>query len=325
MATREVDSRPRFQWRWDEGTRNAPALMERGTSAVHDGVAYFSPGGSQDVFACDPNNEYVWSLLTPCPQRRYGLVVINHRLTAVGGESPSGQATNRIFSYNDSSWEECYPPMPTKRVYPAVVCFCETLIAAGGGASWGGNCLDVVEVMDTSTETRKWDTACSLPEPVSDMMAIALGKDLFFVGGYRGRGSTFHVCQTVLKCDTNDLFDSCIQNTPSHKEVWKPVADVPAYNTSCVKMFGQLLAVGGSTDFGVGLYKPTNAIYMYDPCSDSWPIVGHMPTARHSSLVVAIKNSIVVVGGRLLARFIYPRRCKIVEVGFLLLSGEPIV
>lgn len=332
MATKEPDgeSVPRFQWRWEEGT-NAPAEMERGSSVVHDGVAYFNPAGSQDVFAYTPNNECVWSPLKakPC-QRRFGLVVVNHYLTAVGGESPSGpnwEATNCIFSFKGNTWEECYRPMPTKRLYPGVVCFREYLVAAGGGERWGGRCVDVVEVLDT--ETLLWYTACSLPDPVTDMMAIALGTNLFFVGGFRGSGSSIHVCRTVLRCGKEDLLNSCIISSPSqqspnkHTKVrYDTVADIPAYNTSCVKMFGWLLAIGGSTDFGVGLFSATNAVYRYDPDSNSWPIVGHLPTARHSSLVVAIGNSIVVVGGRTLPRFIKPRKCSIVEVGFLLLSGE---
>ena len=74
----------------------------------------------------------------------------------------------------------------------------------------------------------------------------------------------------------------------------------------CTTLNGRVLAVVGvdSDD------NPTAAVHMYNTKSDSWPLVGHMPTDRSRCLVVALHNRIIAVGGT-----IQDESCSTVECG----------
>ena len=154
MAMAEVWDVQQLKLTW-ETCRDAPRKMWRGAAVAHGSVGYFSSYRSHDVFAYDSEKDD-WSKLPECPQRNFGLAVINNLLTAVGVFS--GDFTNRLVSFNGSKWVTIFPPMPTKRYYPAVISVQNYLIAAGG---WRvAEALSTVEVMNIAT--REWYTAASL-------------------------------------------------------------------------------------------------------------------------------------------------------------------
>ena len=77
--------------------------------------------------------------------------------------------------------------------------------------------------------------------------------------------------------------------------VWHRVADLPVCKSSCATLCGQLLAVGGCDE---SLEHPTTAIHQYDPATNSWEVISHMPTARYDTLVAVLPgNKLMVVGG----------------------------
>ena len=299
MAMAEVWDVQQLKLTW-ETRRNAPWRMKRGAAAAHGSVGYFSSLGSHDVFAYDSEKDD-WSKLPECPQRDFGLAVINNLLTAVGGLSRSGlfSYTNRLVSFNGSKWVTIFPPMPTKRRYPAVISAQNYLIAAGGVGE--GRLLSTVEVMNSAT--REWYTAASLPETVYLMSATVCGGRLYLLGGlYKNINPT----QVVFTCTLDSLLHSCHppSQTPPHTNeagVWQ-CTDVPMKWSTCTTLNGRVLAVGGSYSADV---------YMYNADSDSWPLVGHMSTARSECLVVGLRDCIIAVGGS----------SSSVEVGYLQLSG----
>ena len=77
--------------------------------------------------------------------------------------------------------------------------------------------------------------------------------------------------------------------------VWHHVANLPVCSSSCATLCGQLLAVGGRDDN----YKNfTTAIHQYNPATNSWEVISHMPTARYDTLVAVLPgNKLMVVGG----------------------------
>ena len=279
-----------------ETRRNAPCAMSRGAAVAHGGVGYFSSDYSRDVFAYDSEKDD-WSQLPECPQRDFGLAVINNLLTAVGGVSSgfySGALTNRLVSFSGSKWVTIFPPMPTKRGHLAVISAQNYLIAAGGY-------LSTVEVMNT--DTQKWYTAASLPQPVWDMSATICGGRLYLWGDFSS---------TVFTCTLDSLLHSCHSSsqTPPHTNeagVWQRIADVPMKYSTCTTLNGRVLAVGGMDSHGT----PTANVYMYNGDSNSWQLVGHMSTARFLCLVVGLRDCIIAVGGHRLS----------VEVYYLQLTG----
>ena len=77
--------------------------------------------------------------------------------------------------------------------------------------------------------------------------------------------------------------------------VWHQVADLPVHSSSCATFCGQLLAVGGGDD---SFKHYSTAIHQYNPATNSWKVISHMPTARSFPLVeVLLGNKLMVVGG----------------------------
>ena len=274
-----------------EACSEAPRKVVRGAAVAHGSLAYFGSLSSSDVFAYDSENDD-WSELPECPQRDFGLAVVNDVLTAVGGGSYGG-CGNRLSSFNGSEWVKMFPPMPTKRVLHTVVSTQNYLIVAGGLGV--GKILSTVEVMDMNT--LEWYTAASLPEPVQNMTATVCGGRLYLLRGY-AYDKNIDSTHAVFTCTLDSLIRSCHppSQTPPHTSeasVWQRVADVPVEDSTCTTLNGRVLTIGGKDSYGTD----TAAVHMYDAKSDSWPLVGYMPTARSNCLVVALRNRIITVGG----------------------------
>ena len=294
-----------FKLTW-EICRKAPCLMSKGAAVAHGSLAYFSSDAGHDVFAYDSLKDD-WSELPECPQSNFGLAVVNNLLTAVGGMS-GGWYTNHISSFSGGKWVVVFPPMPTKRCRADVISAQNYLIAAGGRGGWGvGGVLSTVEVMDMNT--LEWHTAASLPEPVRNMTATVCGGRLYLLGGFV---TNYYASHAVFTCTLDSLIRSCHQTPPhtSEASVWQRVADVPVRNSTCTTLNGRVLAVGGRGSH----YNPTAAVHMYNPDSDSWLVLGNMPTARYLCLVVGLRDCIIAVGG--------VGSYSTVEVGYLQLSGQ---
>ena len=308
----EVWDVQQLKWTW-ETRRNAPCEMERGAAVAHGNVGYFSSSGSRDVFAYDSEKDD-WSKLPECPQRNFGLAVINNLLTAVGGMSSglfSRDFTNRLVSFSGGKWVTVFPPMPTKRCWLTVISAQNYLIAAVGGVGVRGE-LSTVEVMNIAT--REWYTAASLLEPVDLMSATVCGGHLYLLGGYV---KNFNPTHAVFTCTLDSLLHSChpSSQTPPHTNeagVWQRIADVPMDRSTCTTLNGRVLVVGGKDSH----HTDTADVYMYSADSDSWPLVGHMSTARSECLVVGLRDCIIAVGG-----YISDYHSSSVEVGYLQLSG----
>ena len=275
--------------------------MRRGAAVLDGKVVYFSGHWSPVVHAYDSPTQQ-WSTLPECPQVNFSLAVINGLLTAIGGNL-SGQATNTLLSLagedRGRKWMEKFPPMPTKRWSTAAVCSVKSLIVAGGTTGTGRytDNLATVEVMDT--ETCQWLTASSLPHPFNAASATICGDRLYLLGGYDSKDWT----KSLLTCSVPDLLSvppleeqlkRDLSLTDQH-QVWQVVADVPVYRSTCTTINGQLLAVGGCNSSS----DATDAVHRYNPTSNSWEVISHMPTARCWCLVAVLPSSeLMVVGGR---------------------------
>ena len=290
--------------------RNAPCEMVRGTAVAHGNFAYFCSWG-RDVFGYDPEKDD-WSKLPECSQFDFGLAVINNLITAVGGVV-NGQCTNCLSGFRGGQWVTVFPPMPTKRCWPAVISAQNYLIAVGGRGVVGA--LSTVEAMDMNT--LQWSTAASLPKPVRNMSATVSGGCLYLLGGFDEYGRATHA---VFTCTLDSLIHSRhpLSQTPPHTSeasVWQHVADVPVVFSTCITLNEKVLAVGGRDSHG----NPTPAVHMYNPESDLWLRLGNMTTARYDCLVVGLRDCIIAVGGYIFSSF--NRECATVEVGYLQLSG----
>ena len=149
-----------------------------------------------------------------------------------------------------------------------------------------------------NTETVQWYTASSLPFELRYGLATICEDNIYLLG--------YHVMdepRSVLACSMTDLLQSCqsqslgarLKKTLTLKAVWHHVANLPVRSSSCVTLCGQLLAVGGCDD---NFKNFTTAIHQYNPATNSWEVISHMPTARSDPLVAVLPgNKLMVVGG----------------------------
>ena len=270
----------------------APCTMLKPSCVVDGNMAYFNNYDSNDVYSYDSKKQR-WSSLPQLPHRNSNLAVVSGLLTAIGGRLGSN-VTNQLFSLTgEGKWLERFPPMPTKRYGTAAVSSGKSLVVAGGR---GGDYkpLHKVEVMDTVT--LQWSTASSLPFALRYASAT-ICQDLIYLLGYNMSNKP----RSVLACSMADLIQSCRPQslgarleTLTLQEVWHQVADLPVRSSSCATLCGQLLAVGGCDDDN----SYTTAIHQYNPATNSWEVISHMPTARCDTLVAVLPgNKLMVVGG----------------------------
>jgi hypothetical protein len=282
---------PMRQWnlgKWGDGGK-APCGLARGAAVVKGNVAYFMHRNHPNWVCSYDSSTRKWSELPNFPNENSSLAIIKGSLTAIGGDKNSAPDNKLLTLPNDGSekkWVEQFPPMPTKRSHTAVVSTKEHLIVAGGKNE--SSQLDTVEVMNI--QTLVWSRAASLPHPYSQASATICGDYFYMLGGFDKGGAR---TKSVLTCSLTELQQSCGETSPD--SVWRRIADVPVFKSTCVAVNGELVVVGGvDTE-----RKTTNAIHKYNPTTDSWDVISNMPTVRTYCLVAVLPtiNEMMVVGG----------------------------
>ena len=186
--------------------------------------------------------------------------------------------------------------MPTKRILTAAVCSEKSLVVAGGRRK-DKSYLNTVEVMET--ETLQWSTASSLPFGLAFASATICQDSIYLLGYDTSEDSQD---RSVLACSMADLLQSCRSQsvgawlkTLTLRTVWHRVADLPVRSSGCATLCGQLLAVGGCDN---SFRNRSTAIHQYNPATNAWEVISHMPSARSSPLVAVLPgNKLMVVGG----------------------------
>ena len=277
---------------WRKGP-NAPSKMFKGTCTAHGKKAYFSGWQSSEVvYEFDAETDE-WLKLPDCPNTRFGLVVIDGLLTAVGGDDSMWYRTNKLLSYKDNKWVQHFPSMPTKRMSSAVACNGSILVVIGGyekiqkADGTPAKRLETVEIMDI--KTRKWFTAPPLPFGITDATASISGDTLYVMGGYT---TSYSYDKVVSYCSLKALLQSTTQE--SSTKVWQKTEQLPVDSACCVTVKGQLLAVGG-VKFN---YDEMAPIRKYNSVCNSWDIVSHMTIGRSKCLATVLSDDqLMVVGG----------------------------
>ena len=275
-ASNKVDKRDNIQLKWRHGGK-APFASERWGDAVVDGDRVYFLDGNYQLWTYDINDK-CWIQLPRAPYNSISLAVLSGLLTTIGGDE-----TNKLMSYSkDGKWTEKFPPMPTKRYFVTALCTKAVLIVAGGYGNWKE--LMTVEVLNI--ENRQWSTAVDLPEPMQYHSATVCDDRLYMLGGACDHRST----KSVYTCSVSAL----LQTGSLPTGVWSKLPDLPATESTCVTFCGRLLAIGGQQP----LNKPTTAVYMYDPSTNSWNVISHMTTARCRPFAIVLPNNqLMVVGG----------------------------
>ena len=252
--------------------------MTRGSATTDGQFAYFT----SDVFTSFYRYEWrgdKWEELPSCPHSESGLVIIDGKLTAVGGLDGSLR-TNKLFTLRQKKWVEEFPPMNTARSSPAVVSTSdgEYLIVIGGvDGGWPTATVELFQV-----KSRRWYKLINLPQPHPLPSATICGDQLNVIGtdanGY--------------SCSLQALPSSDQPITSPLTLSWKPLLPLPVINSTAATLCGQLVVIGGSRRDG----SPVNSIHQL--VDGQWVEIGSMATGRHMCLVVSPSpDKIIIVGG----------------------------
>ena len=245
---------------------------------VHGNTAYFSKGSSVYSYTVSENK---WTKLPQCKYRNIAITVVNDALTTIGGQDHQRENTNTLLSLSGSSWEEVLPPMPTKRMHSAATNISTHLVVAGGRQLNHECPMATVEILNT--ETLQWSTASSLPIATGYPQMATCSERIYLARDHNN----------AYSCSVEDLLKST--NSSDGGTVWARLASIPTpHRSSLATLRGRVLAIGGRDDC-----NPTGAIHCYDVATDSWSVIGEMPTPRSRALTAVLPNNeLVVVGGK---------------------------
>ena len=248
--------------------------------------------------------EDTWSTLPQYTRKYFSLAVVKRKLTAIGGLLRDAIAAESLMSLCGDKWEKVLPSMPTGRMNPAALMIGEThLVVAGGSLKPFATYLPIVEVLDTLN--LQWSTASNLPLPLLQTYPQMALCDGFLYVSANNR---------AFSCS---LLSLLAPPPPSakhglDKSAWTRLCDIPVvYGSSLVTHRGRMLSIGGATSV-LGA-KATGIIYCFNVFSQSWDVLGAIPTPRSRILATVLPNNeLMVIGGKSTQG-----TCRVNEIGFL--------
>lgn len=271
--------------KWKEGDR-AQRGMTRACDAVmsaNENLVYFLPYSNKDTTVLKYEVETSsWSNLKSFPYKECSLAVVKDMLIVIGGRSGLHTFSNKVYQYvghnEDGKWSTVFSAMPTERASTSATVVRGNLLVAGGENGQG--LLTVVEVMDA--DTHQWSTVAPLPEASLSPSMVTCGKDIYTLGGRKKSTKSVYTC----------TMDALLLG--NRRDIWRKVADTPLLDSTCVSLYGHLLAIGGTDSAS----RSTKDVYAFDPVADSWKSIGQMINDRHSCFAVVLPdNQVMVVGG----------------------------
>ena len=260
-----------------------------GVTASNGNTIYFSQSNWVYSYTAPADK---WIKLPPCKHSYFGLAVVNHVLTAIGGLQSgwigSVKYTNVLLSFSGRTWNKVFPPMQTRRSHPAAATTPTHLVVAGGAVD-EHPCTAVVEVLNI--DTVQWSIASNLPKAAYKSQMILCDGSFYLSSD-----------NTVFSCSVEDL-ESCKPkptNSIDGGSVWTRLADIPKgyYKSSVTTLRGRVLVIGGS-EYEAGKAKSPGTIHCYDVANNLWSAIGELPTPRSEVLAAALlNNDLIVLGGK---------------------------
>ena len=256
---------------------------------VHRGTVYVSMRRSVFAFSV---SEDKWTELEP-PLYGYScMAVVRDKLTTIGGYDNEHAGTNSLLCLSETTsgtkWEELLPPMLTKQVRAAAVTTSNHLVVAGGRSDEIVLSYTLREVEILDLDSLQWSSASSSPQALGYPHMTLCGEHLYLSEDI-----------TIFSCSVEELLKSCkpaSTNSSDGGSVWTKLSNIPVpYYASLTTLRGQVLAIGGSDKISGS--TPTGAIHQYNRSSNSWSVIGEMPTPRSQIVAVLPSNELIAVGG----------------------------
>lgn len=252
---------------------SAPQVVQIG-DRVYVGGGYREPGSSKDIYQYSIQTD-TWKPLPPCPTHQHGLTRLRGELVVIGGilRGSSGKITNTVLTFEDDTWREVLPPMPTARSLLSTISRSNTIIIAAGGVTGtecNGSCVrtDVVEILVENC----WYNTLPLPFPTYTFSMCTLGDHVYALGGV---GSP-HESRTALHAHFSSLLgdaeaiESDYTTLYQCLKTWRHLKGRhPLPSSSLVELDGKLMALGGEA-WSERNIRGTTFMTTYNFDTDTW-------------------------------------------------------
>jgi len=270
------------------------------TAAVHEGKIYIGGGDAGDdsgdpSFRIDVYNPATNSWRThpiSTPYGYYSMTTLSNHLIIAGGRDKNClQVTNEIFLLCNNQLNS-YTRMITPRCYATAAGYQEKLIIAGGVGDHRYKPLAATELFDSTTG--QWYNSGDLPLPQFKVQSVIVNNMLYVLGGINSGGH-----YTTGGNYSLSVFTASLDDLSNHQLKWNSHQDAPWCCSVPFSVQGRhLLVLGGLKNVGYQ-YVCTGNIYKYNKASDSWEVIGQIPSPRSGLAAVSIFDSnIVVFGGQ---------------------------
>ena len=237
------------------------------------------------VYVYDINGNQ-WDKLPPPGQHKGRLVVINSKLTVIGGrDNTTRKRTNKVTTYSNSSWNNIYPNMIKARNLPGAMIHLDYVIVAGGAIA-DDTFSDDIELLNYKQSSHWVIARMKLPEPMR-LPSLTISDNLLYIMGYsRATGRT----SAAYKLSIDIITSPADQLTSNY---WTKLPLAPHYNTAIIPNTSPPVIVGGKIK-GV----TTTDIRVLDVPNNSWKKIASLTSPRACTAVVSINlDSILIIGG----------------------------
>ena len=270
-------------------------------ATIHNGKVYINANDNDEfhVLVCS-TNEQKWNVLEGTERHKASAItLVKDHITLIGGfENETEMPTNTLSTWyeEEGRWIQVLPPMPTGRIFSAVI-YHDNLLLVTGGVTEGHSVLNTTDALDLTT--MKWTSpeGLNFPVPLWGHHLALCGEYLYLVGGAT-------VCPWQSPEDLNfqawRVKWSNVKQTaaPQHSQpqmgIWRQIADPRTLFPTAVSFGGTLYTVGGHARDG----KPISTVYSYIPAKNQWMSVGDMSVERAVHCAVPLSsNTIFVAGG----------------------------
>ena len=274
--------------------QNLPVPMYWAYAVTIEMMVYVTGGNSRNGDPVEHIYRYnlesnQWDKLPPSKYHHCVPVVLEGKLSLIGGQKPSNEAmTGKVNTFNEENnqWVTIYPDMNQPRYRPAVVTTDAHVIVLGGKIKEPSKLTDTIEIMNI--KNKQWVTLSTpLPDKMYDMSAT-ISSDLVWIIGYDNGSNRSNKVFTV---PLNDLV-----YLTNEKHQWKKVInDTVYFKTTVVSNSNPPVILGGDDRQN----KTVSAVVAFDPKTESWSEVAALSSPRAHCAVAMLpkERGILVIGG----------------------------
>ena len=269
------------------------------SSVLHEGKVYVTGFAKEKASKDDTTlqvqvyslDEAEWSTLPRASIYNARLVVMDGRITLIGGRSVETQKITNVWAAwieEEGRWKESW--MNTRLLEPGVCQYDNLLLVTGGvmdGAEEGETTVvNTVDVYNCSTKTWTTPQALELPVKLRSHHLVVFEEYIYVIGGSfvhptKRESGDKQFNGKAWRAQWSDVKKAVKQSSKEKtklKSVWMPIVAPPVLRPKVVVYKGFLLSIGGVLGG-----EPQKGIYMFvDGKADShWMKVGEMKMGRY--------------------------------------------